>query len=66
MKHATLIFKKELCTELGISRSTLYRWMKNAGISSQRGLITQEEANEIRKKVLSKAEGDEIERNETK
>ncbi len=52
MKHATLVFKKELCNELGISRTTLYRWMRDAGIDSKRGLITREQADEIREKVL--------------
>jgi predicted site-specific integrase-resolvase len=66
MKHAALIYKKELCTELGISRSTLYRWMRDAGIVSKRGLITLEQADEIRKKIVSSKQGDEIERNETK
>lgn len=53
MKDPVLIFKKQLCTELGISKSTLYRWMKKAGLPTDRGLFTQEEAEKLKIDILA-------------
>jgi transposase-like protein len=63
MKDSVFLYKKQLCAELGISKSTLYRWMKEAGISTNRGLFTREEADIIREKLLAREKRAQLNRN---
>ncbi len=47
MEGITFKTKKDLCSALEIDRTTLFRWLKDAGITTKRGKMPPEEFEEL-------------------
>ncbi|NJN34739.1 MAG: hypothetical protein HC817_11295 [Saprospiraceae bacterium] len=47
MERKTFKTKKDLCSALEIDRTTLFRWLKDAGITTKRGKMPPEEFEEL-------------------